>query len=90
MLSKIEEISLLQRQFLTYHRLNHQKFLEGLGLYYGQPMMLMCLADNGELSQKELARFLHTSSAAVAVSVKRLEKKGLLKKRVDKEDTKLR
>lgn len=86
MLSKIEEISLLQRQFLTYHRLNHQKFLEDLGLYYGQPMMLMCLADNGELSQKELARFLHTSSAAVAVSVKRLEKKGLLKKRVDKED----
>lgn len=86
MLSKIEEISLLQRQFLMFHRINHQNFLEGLDLYYGQPVMLSHLFERGEMTQKELAKSLNSSSAAVAVSVKRLEKKGLLKKRADKQD----
>ena len=86
MLSKSEEISLLLREFLMYHRINHQRFLENLDLYYGQPIMLMHLYDKGETTQKELAGFLNCSPAAVAVSIKRLEKKGLLEKRVDSAD----
>lgn len=85
-MSKAEEISLLQRKFLMYHRISHQKILEKLGLYYGQPIMLMHLSETGEATQKQLAEFLNCSSAAVAVSIKRLEKKGLLKKRVDRDD----
>ena len=86
MLSKSEEISLLLREFLMYHRINHQRFLEDLDLYYGQPILLMHLYDKGEATQKELAGYLNCSPAAVAVSIKRLERKGLLEKRVDNTD----
>ena len=44
------------------------------------------LYDKGESTQKELAGYLNCSPAAVAVSIKRLERKGLLEKRVDNTD----
>ncbi len=77
---------LLFKELLNRHRCAHHKMVERLGLYYGQPFMLMTLSKSGEISQKELSQMMHNTPASVAVSVKRMEKAGMLTKTADKND----
>ena len=83
------DINRLFREMLRRHRSAHHKIVEKLGLYYGQPLMLMMLFDNGEMSQKELSDRLKNTPASVAVSVKRMEKAGLIIKQPDPNDLRL-
>ena len=77
---------MLFKELLNRHRNAHHKMVERLGLYYGQPFMLMTLSKSGEISQKELSQMMHNTPASVAVSVKRMEKAGMLKKTADEND----
>lgn len=62
------------------------KLLKNIGLYNGQPRLLFHLEETGGCNQKELADFLNVSNATVAVSIKRMEKCGIIKKSPDKND----
>lgn len=59
------------------------------GLYRSQHRMLMFLGDYPDCSQTELAEKLEISGAAVAVSLKRLEKAGYIKRQCDTEDNRM-
>lgn len=56
------------------------------GVYRSQHQLLMCIADNPRVSQKELAKVQHVSTATVAVSLKKLENGGYISRAVDQED----
>lgn len=55
-------------------------------VHFGQPPILVCLLENGTCTQNELAKTLNVSPASVAVSLKRLQKNGLVEKVVDETD----
>lgn len=48
--------------------------------------MLMCISDHPNVSQKELAEKSKVSAATVAVSLKKLEKGGYIRRVVDERD----
>ncbi len=62
------------------------RLLEEKGIYFGQPPILCYLSHNPNATQKEIADSLNISPASVAVSVKRLEKSGLISRETDKAD----
>lgn len=63
-----------------------KKVLEGYGLYVGQPQFLFTLLNEEGLSQKEIAQRLEIKPATVNVTLKRLEKVGLVEKRLDEKN----
>ena len=79
------EMELLARQINQAHRAAIQAELSAAGLAeVGHPMLLSILKTNEDdpeelcLAQRELAEFLHISPAAVANSLKSLEKSGYI------------
>lgn len=55
-------------------------------VYFGQPPILDALAECGVCTQNELAKTLNVSPASVAVSLRRMQKSGLIEKEADSED----
>lgn len=56
-------------------------------LHKSQHRLLMCLAGFGEkVSQRDLAEKLNITPAAVAVTLKKLEKAGIVSKKISEED----
>lgn len=79
----------LMRKIITLsilHRYYIQQNASAAGMYAGQPRLLEYLVNNGESFQKDIAAFLHVSPASVAVSIKRMEKNGLVSRTADSED----
>lgn len=69
------------------HRRAIEANLSALGIHRSQHRLLLHLSRcGGAASQKELAGYLQISPAAVAVTVKKLEKNKLLRRTVSKED----
>lgn len=72
-------------------RLHHcivEKRIQKLGIHRSWHMMLMHLAGNRNVpSQKELAEEFHISTAAVANTLKNLEKHGYISRAADADDT---
>lgn len=62
------------------------RLLEEKGIYYGQPPILCYLSQNPNATQKDIANSLKISPASVAVSVKRMEKTGIISRETDKDD----
>lgn len=62
------------------------RLLEEKGIYFGQPPILCYLSKNPNATQKEIADSLNISPASVAVSVKRMEKTGIISRETDKDD----
>jgi len=60
--------------------------LKDSGVYFGQPPILDFLAENGTGTQNELARALNVSPASVSVSLRRMQKSGLIEKVADESD----
>ena len=83
-----EEFRLVEKYIRTNKR--HRKVLEqelnSTGVYRSQHQILMYVADNPEVSQKELARLYGVSAATIAVSLKKLEQGGYIERKVDKKD----
>lgn len=62
------------------------RLLEEKGIYFGQPPILRFLSENPNATQKDIADSLGISPASVAVSVKRMEKSGIISRETDKDD----
>lgn len=62
------------------------RLLEEKGIYFGQPPILCFLSENPNATQKDIADSLNISPASVAVSVKRMEKSGIISRETDKDD----
>ena len=60
-----------------------------VGLYRGQPPILMLLYKNDGMSQKEMARALNLSPATMTVTLKRMEKAGLVLREMDEHDQRI-
>lgn len=68
------------------HRSILERELNKTGVYRGQHQLLMFIAEHPNISQKEIAKLNHVSSATVAVSLKKLEQGGYVRRAVDQED----
>ena len=55
------------------HRTALERRLNRTGVYRSQHQLLMCIAKYPQMSQKQLAKERHVSTATVAVSLKKLE-----------------
>lgn len=88
MLSSAQELEMLSRQLNQAHRAAVQAELNAAGLgEVGHPMLLTILQSScgqdpeGQChAQRDLAQLLHISSAAVATSLKSLEKGGYIRR----------
>ena len=75
-------ISILYRRFQVY--INNE--LKDLDITSSEYIYLIKLYENGELNQEELSSIYYIDKAATARSLKRLEKKGYIKRFKDKDD----
>ena len=66
---------------------NH--FINRMGLYQGQPRLLMLLWEQDGLTQSAIVETLELSQPTVAKTIDRLEKKGILSTRPDSEDKRI-
>ncbi len=73
------------------HRSLFEKQMSRLGIHRSQHRILMYLAEHPDLrpSQKEIAEVFHISSAAVAVTIKKLESGGYITKSVLQKDNRV-
>ncbi|PWM66596.1 MAG: MarR family transcriptional regulator [Clostridiales bacterium] len=87
-------ISGVVQKFITtdkMHRSLFEKRISAIGLHRSQHRVIMYLAKNQDkkLAQKDLAEKFSISPAAVAVTLKKLESEGYIKKTVFKEDNRI-
>src|SRR5690554_783900 len=75
--------------FAKKHRKVMQRCLDETGVYQAQHRLLMRISHHPYSSQKELAQIMEVSTATVAVTLKKLERAGYVKKIMDKEDNRL-
>ena len=69
------------------HRAAIEAQVEKLGIHRSQHFVLMSLSHrNGELTQTEIANMLDISPAAVTVTLKKLEKAGLIERQTPEQD----
>ena len=80
------EFSKLLMDLGVLHRYAVFTNTSAIGVYYGQPQILRYLKEHGECSQTEIAKYLNVSSASTAVSIKRMQKSGMLEKKADDSD----
>jgi len=80
------DISELDRSIRILHRRKVSGLLKTIGLYDGQPRLLFHLSEKGGCNQKELSDYLNVSCATIAVSLKRMEKCGIVEKMPDEND----
>lgn len=91
MKDKFHELDLLSRQLNQAHRSAVQRELNAAGLReVGHPMLLTILESGEEdapcHAQRDLAELLHISPAAVANSLKSLEKSGYIRREPGQRD----
>lgn len=66
-----------------------EKGLNKSGVFRSQHQLLMYICCHPSVSQKELAKLYNVSTATVAVSLKKLEKGGYIRRLVDEEDNRI-
>ena len=72
---------------LYYSRMRAQ--LAEVGLYRGQPPIMALLHKRDGMSQKEMARALNLSPATMTVTLKRMERAGLIEREMDGRDQRI-
>ena len=81
------EIVLRCNSIAKKHRMAMDKHVEEHGLQQGQHKLILALSRMGESAyQKDLAEVLHLTPAAVAVNLKKLEKLGIVEKKMSETD----
>ena len=63
-----------------------QYYLDETGVYHAQHRLLMEISRHPNASQADIARFMDISPATIAVSLKKLEKGGYIRKEMDEAD----
>ncbi|GFN36649.1 MarR family winged helix-turn-helix transcriptional regulator [Tepidimicrobium xylanilyticum] len=84
-----KEIIHLLISFAMKHRKIMQYYLEETGVYHAQHRLLMEISHTQNVSQKDIASSMGISAATIAVSLKKLEKGGYIKKEIDEGDNRL-
>ena len=74
------------KKLTQLHRSRLYRVAMSRGLYIGQPALLLTLKQQGVCSQTELAEALNVTTPSIAVSVKRLEKGGMITKTINEKD----
>jgi len=89
--SKISNKEIIHQliNFAMKHRKIMQYYLDETGVYHAQHRLLMEISRNPSASQKDIARSMDVSAATIAVSLKKLEKGGYIKKEMDEVDNRL-
>ena len=73
-------------EIVKLHRTVLEHRFSNTGVYRSQHQILMYVADHPNASQKEIAEQYKVSTAAIAVSLKKLEKGGYILREVDEKD----
>ncbi len=68
---------------------NFRSVLSENGVFQGQEEILFLIMFKEGLKPSEIAKYLHTSLASISVSLKRLEKQGLLQRVDDEKDARI-
>lgn len=74
------------KKLTQLHRSRLYRVCLSKGLFVGQPGILLTIRELGSCSQTELATALDVTTPSVAVSVKRLERNGLISKEINEND----
>lgn len=69
------------------HRYRISNSASKAGLYFGQPRILEYILENDSCTQKDVANAMYISPASAAVTLKRIEKAGLITRIPDKCDS---
>ena len=85
MKNELRKLVGMQMKLSALHRYHIHTALSKHGVFPGQPPLLNLLEES-DCTQKDLSEKLKVSAATVAVSVKRLQKSGLVEKLSDSED----
>ena len=72
---------------MYYGRMQAQ--LAEVGIYRGQPPIMGLLYQHDGMSQKEIASALNLSPATMTVTLKRMEKAGLVRREMDEHDQRI-
>lgn len=78
--------------FMKGNRLHHalaETKVSTLGLHRSQRWMLLTINFNGNISQKELAKRMEISPAAVTVTLKKLEAQGYIERAQSEDDSRV-
>lgn len=84
------ELNHLVRELISIsviHRYRITQSASSVGLYFGQPMILDYVSEHDACTQKELAEAMHISAASIAITIKRIEKAGLIVRTPDEADS---
>lgn len=72
--------------FMRQHRRTAHRYFCSIGMFNGHPHMLFHLRRHPGITPKELAERMEISPASVAVSVRRMESAGLVRREGDEKD----
>lgn len=84
-----ETIDYLLAQVCRLHRARADTLLEGIGLFRGQPPLLMLLHDEDGLTQSDLAARLQIAPATLTRMLQRMARAGFLQRRIDAADQRI-
>ena len=84
-----ESVGYMLAQVCKLHRQRADELLTEIGLHVGQEMLLSALWDNEGITQTELAECLMIQPSTLTNSLRRLEREGVVKRRVDLEDQRI-
>lgn len=82
----MHEVEWQMRRFELLRKVTGNKIVAAAGLERGRLPILEYVRAHDGTSQREIADMLHVSPASVAVSVRRMEKDGLVHRRSDPKD----
>lgn len=82
----IEQVIHIDWELVSLYRQCMNRMMCDRGVYPGQPPLLFTLGRMGACNQAYLAKALHISPATIAVSLKRMEKSGFVKRVPDPGD----
>lgn len=85
-MSLIQELTEYFRTVLMLHRRVLDKKVSKTGVFRSQHRILMYLSKHPLAAQNEIAKAMDISPAAVATSLKKLEKGGYIEKAINRED----
>lgn len=76
-------------ELMRDHHNTMRQYFQEHGLFNGQPIMMFLIRENPGITQKELAQQERVTPASVAVSVRRMEDEGLVRREQDAHDARV-
>ncbi|MCX7942277.1 MAG: MarR family transcriptional regulator [Dictyoglomaceae bacterium] len=76
----------LFKEVIKEHFIRREKLLSGIKLYRGQAPVLLLLQEKEGLTQKDIVKQLKIKPSTVTLILRRMEKRGLIKRKRDEED----